>query len=63
MQITSDCLVPFLLSLIPLIFNRPSYYPVADSLLSYQCCGVYLVRYISPQSSVTVHLDYVPSSQ
>ena len=47
----------------PHIFDHPLRYLVADPLSSYQCCGVYLVRYIEPQSSVTVHLDYVPSSQ
>ena len=49
------------LSLIPPISDRPLYYLVALCLSLYQYPPSYHVQYISPQSSVTVDLDYVPS--
>ena len=51
----------FLLSLITPIFDHPLYYLVAVCLSFYQYSGVYLVRYIDPQSGGTA-LDYVPSA-
>ena len=44
----------------PHIFNRPLHYLVAGSLSLYQCRGVYLVRYIDPQSGGTVGLGLCP---
>ena len=54
----------YLLSLIPpYISDRPLPYRVALCLSPYPCGCLYPVRYISPQSSVTIRLDYVPSPQ
>ena len=57
---TSDC--PFSISypLSPHISDRPLHYRVALPLSPYPCGCPYLVRYIGPQSSVTIRLDYVP---
>ena len=60
-QIASDCPFPLSLSFITSIVDRPLRYLVADPLSPYPCGCLYLVRYIAPQSSVTVDLDYVPS--
>ena len=63
MQMHRTAFFPPVLSLITPIVDRPLHYLVADPLSSYPCGCLYLVRYIAPQSSVTVHLDYVPSPQ
>ena len=60
---TSDCLFPISYPLSPHIFDRPWHYLVALLLSSYPCGDSYPVRYIGPQSSVTIRLDYVPSPQ
>ena len=60
MQIHRTAFVHFSLSLITPIVDHPLSYPVADPLSPYPCNCPYLVQYIAPQSSVTVHLDYVP---
>ena len=62
-QIHRTASFPFSLSLITPIVDRPLRYPVADPLSPYPCGQPYLVRYIAPQSSVTIRLDYVPSPQ
>ena len=53
-------LLPFLLSLITPIVDRPLYYLVADLLSLYLCCGSYPVQYINPQSGGTVSLGLCP---
>ena len=60
MQIISDCLIPFSLSLIPTIVDRPLHYQVARLLSFYQWLLSYHVRYIDPQSGGTVGLGLCP---